>query len=155
MLQHVEKALLSDSPWRNYFSEPSAKIHLAILVEPYLTYMLDGRKTIESRFSVKRCAPFEQIGAGDIILLKKTAGPIVGICRALNAWFYSIEPESWESMQHFSAEICAEDPNFWESRRHASFATLIHVHDVESIDPIPVKKRDRRGWVVVREKTLF
>ena len=32
------------------------QVHLAVMVEPYLSRVLDGSKTIESRFSRKNCA---------------------------------------------------------------------------------------------------
>lgn len=35
----------------------SKNIHLGVFSEPYLTYMLKGEKTIESRFSKNRIAP--------------------------------------------------------------------------------------------------
>ena len=31
---------------------PPNKIHMALMVEPYLSYILSGKKTIESRFSM-------------------------------------------------------------------------------------------------------
>ncbi|MCI9434957.1 MAG: hypothetical protein HFI86_06785 [Bacilli bacterium] len=37
------------------------KIHLGIFSEPYLTYMLEGKKTIESRFSKNKIVPYNKI----------------------------------------------------------------------------------------------
>src|SRR5882757_5711201 len=56
-------------------------IHLAVFVEPYLSFVLEGKKTVESRFSVNRHAPYEQVRSGDLIVLKKSSGPICGVCR--------------------------------------------------------------------------
>jgi len=63
-------------------------IHLAVLVEPYLSLILDGKKTIESRFSINRHAPFEQVQRGDVLILKRSSGPIEGLCTVSDAWFY-------------------------------------------------------------------
>ena len=46
------------------------RIHLAIMVEPYLSLILQGIKTMESRFSQKMMQPFHRVSKGDIIILK-------------------------------------------------------------------------------------
>lgn len=45
-------------------------IHLGIFSEPYLTYMLEGKKTIESRFSKNKIIPYNQITKDDIVIVK-------------------------------------------------------------------------------------
>jgi hypothetical protein len=55
-------------------------LHLAIFREPYLTSIMEGKKTIETRFAKRPCAPYQRISAGDIIVLKRASGGIVGIC---------------------------------------------------------------------------
>lgn len=127
-------------------------LHLAVFVEPYLSYILDGSKTVESRFSVRSIAPHGRIAEGDVILLKATSKPIVGWCRAGAVWDYELDPSSWIEIQdRFAASLRAQD-GFWESRQAAQFATLIKVEDVNRTAPSPVDKRDRRGWVVLADR---
>jgi ASC-1-like (ASCH) protein len=57
----------------------SNSLHLAILNEPYLEYILQGKKTIESRFSLTRVPPYKQVSKGDIVFLKQYGDPIVGL----------------------------------------------------------------------------
>ncbi len=144
--------------WESYLkplqriSSVSFTLHLAILVEPYLQFILDGQKTVESRFSTRKFAPYNRVEKGDVVLLKKSSGPIVGICQVSYVWFYHLDPESWRTIKEgFSSAICAQDPNFWEQREAASFATLMRIQNVKSIEPIKFAKRDRRGWVVLHE----
>lgn len=126
-------------------------VHLAIFVEPYLQFVLEGKKTVESRFSINRVAPYRQIVEGDIILLKKAGGPIIGICEAASAWFYKLDAEAFsEIINRFGRAICPTDDQFWEDRRQAGYATLISLRKVEKIDPFVLPKRDRRGWVVLK-----
>lgn len=147
----------NDSYWSDYLSSLLTEkrldfsVHLGVFVEPFLQYILDGKKTIETRFSIVRCAPFERVEDGDVILLKKSGGAVVGICRIRSARFYRLEKDSWDEIKTFARDICAEDPQFWEQRKKASFATLMRIHNVKTITPITVKKRDRRGWVILRE----
>ena len=53
--------------------------HLCVLREPYVTFILDGRKTIESRFHKTRTLPFKKVAAGDILFLKRWDGPLRGL----------------------------------------------------------------------------
>lgn len=150
-------AVQYDPFWRKELAQiaeerlSSRSIHLAIFVQPYLQYILDGSKTVESRFSTRRFAPYDQVKQEDIILLKEASGPVVGICQVSTAWFYELEEESWgEIKQNYTKELCAQDPQFWHDRQDASFATLIRISHVLQIKPFSVEKRDRRGWVILQ-----
>jgi hypothetical protein len=153
-------AVQGDLFWESYLQQlrtPSSTtftLHLAILVEPYLQFILEGKKTVESRFSTRRFAPYNRVEKGDVVLLKQSSGPIVGVCQVSYAWFYELDPESWRTIKKdFAVAICAQDPNFWEQRESASFATLMRIENVKSISPIKFIKRDRRGWVILHESS--
>lgn len=126
------------------------QLHLAIFVEPYLTFILEGRKTVESRFSSVRCAPYDKVHPGDVVLLKKAGGPVSGICRVDSAWFYEVDRSSLQEIRReFAARICPADSTFWAAREDKSFATLISLADVARLPEFVVGKRDRRGWVTI------
>ena len=152
-------AVPHDSYWASRLDEldcrgiPSVSIHLAVLVEPYLQFVLDGTKTVESRFSVRRYPPFNCVEGGDVILLKRSSGPIVGVCEVSNAWFYELDPKTWNNIkEEFTQALCAQDPMFWQQRQNASFATLLRIDHVLAIRPLRCEKRDRRGWVILRPR---
>lgn len=151
------KVMRGDTFWEPYLeglvssNGTPITLHLAVMVEPYLRFLLNGTKTVESRFSANRCAPYEQVNKGDIILLKKSGGAVVGICQASQRWFYRLDANSWRTIkQEFTDYLGIQDPDFWKDRASASYATLIKVRHVRSITPIRVEKRDRRGWVVLQ-----
>jgi len=153
----VQAAVQGDLFWEGYLRQVAAphtarwSLHLAILVEPYLQFILEGRKTVESRFAVRRCAPYECVQRGDVVLLKRSGGPIVGLCEIADAWFYRLDPRSWSTIrQEFTQALCAQDPAFWQTRQHASFATLMRLQHVRPLTPLPCAKRDRRGWVILQ-----
>lgn len=119
-----------------------------MFVEPFLGAILDGRKTIESRFALHRCAPYQQVEPGDIILLKRSGGPVVGVARAGRRDYYQLGPGDLEQIRtEHAAELFALDDEFWESRVEKRYATLIGLKDTARIDDMSVEKRDRRGWV--------
>jgi hypothetical protein len=145
--------------WLSYLADAArlispVGIHVAIFSEPFLTLVLSGRKTVESRFSRSRCAPYGEIDAGDIILIKEVAGPICGITLAKRTWHYDLLTEPIARIKNrFAEAICADD-EFWSSRSDALYATLIELDATATIDPVWFDKRDRRGWVSLRSRQL-
>lgn len=145
--------------WLSYLSDatrPASRIgiHLAIFAEPFLSKVLSGEKTIESRFSRNRCAPYGEIGNGDIILLKEVAGPICGLALARRSWCYDLATEPLERIRlRFGADIAA-GADFWAARDDALYATLIELDVPTAIGPVFCDKRDRRGWVALRSRQL-
>ena len=158
LVDRLKRTTHGHSFWGRYLKCLSASdsipfsVHLAVLLEPYLQYILDGSKTVESRFSKNRIAPYDVVEPGDVILLKKAATRTVsGICIVRNAWFYQLDPDTWEQIRRrFSNALRAENSSFWEQRQAAQFATLMRIDEVCPLPPIDVPKRDRRGWVILR-----
>ena len=123
-------------------------VHLAIFVEPYLTAIFEGKKTIESRFSLNRCSPYRCVAPNDYILLKKSGGPITGIAVAKSADYYHLSPDVLSELRRkFARQLFALDDDFWEARAAKQYATLIALQDTIAIEPFQIEKRDRRGWV--------
>jgi hypothetical protein len=119
------------------------------LREPYLRFILEGKKTIETRFAKRPCPPFERVRKHDVIMLKRTPGDVVGIYVVEAVWFYRLDPKSLAFIKaKFGPAICPADPSFWKERKDASVATLILIDKVTPVEPFKIEKRDRRGWVV-------
>src|SRR5260221_7933086 len=93
VVSQLRSSLSSNPRWSRILHSKEMRrltIHLAILRHPYLDFILEGKKTIESRFSRRRCAPFGAVSKGDIVLLKRPAGRIVGICVIEKVWVYHL-----------------------------------------------------------------
>jgi hypothetical protein len=130
--------------------EITVGVHLAILVEPFLSAILDGRKTVESRFGVHRRPPYRCIDPNDIILLKRSGGPIVGVAEAAAATFHQLSPAVLSDIrERFACQLFALTEEFWESRAQKQYATLIELNDPAEVTPFPFPKRDRQGWVII------
>ena len=153
-MRTIREELRGDPRWSEVFSAndaPLAGVHLAVLVEPFLTYVLDGRKSVESRFSTRQCAPFQRVSPGDLVLLKAASGPVMGICRVSNTWFFDLASVSLSNVRdRFATAICATDDDFWQARKRAEYATLLKLAVVRPLEPMTCPKRDRRGWVILR-----
>jgi hypothetical protein len=113
--------------------------------------MIAGKKTIETRFSLNRVAPFEEVEQNDVVLLKRSGGPIVGLALVGQTDFYHLLPSTWGHVKSFSRQICA-DAEFWRVRRDKRYASLMHITDVTPVEPIAIEKADRRAWVVLDKR---
>jgi hypothetical protein len=157
LLRDLQTAARQDLVWSDLVdaqmrgADDQIGIHLAIVLEPYLAFILDGTKTVESRFSRNGCAPFGRVSVGDVVLLKRSSGPVVGLCTVSDVWDYRLAPGSLvEIKERFGPAICPQG-RFWEERRDAAFATLMRVDGSRPLPNLTVPKKDRRGWVVLRE----
>jgi hypothetical protein len=126
-----------------------AGLHIACMVEPYLGYILEGKKTIESRFSKPLIPPYQRVATGDVVLLK--AGAIAASFRVASIGFIELNGREFNRLiVDYSDAVCA-DGQFWETRADKRYATLLGITDVRRLTPLKVNKRDRRGWMVLRD----
>jgi hypothetical protein len=132
-----------------------AGLHLAILVEPFCSLLLEGTKTIESRFSRIRCSPYGTLAEGDIVVVKKTGGPVRGAFQAGTVRSYQLTPDRVTELRHrYAAQICAPDDEFWARRADCVYATLVDVTCVRVLPELAFPKKDRRGWVQLTRPSL-
>lgn len=151
--------LSKDEFWPAYLrdniftAQPNFSLHLAVFSEPFLEWVLIGKKTVESRFSKNEIIPFQSIDAGDVILLKEVGGPITGICLTDAAWSYRLDPKTLSHIKlNFSDYIGEIDDGFWAAREDSRFATLMSISHVRRLSSIPFAKSDRRGWIIHKRK---
>lgn len=144
--------------WREYLCSPGDRgVHLAVFNEPLLGLVLDGRKTVESRFSRVRCAPYGDVHSGDLVLVKSAGGPVCGMVLVEKVSYFDLSSRPIEAIRkEYGDQICADDA-FWMRKRSSQFATLIGLGSPIRIEPLACSKRDRRGWVLLtpRQQELF
>jgi hypothetical protein len=130
-------------------------VHLAVCVEPFLSFLLEGTKTIESRFSSTRVPPYRVAEEGDVILLKAASGPIVGAAALGEVTSFGCldQKKIADLRSRFDSELRGDVPGFWEARHASRYATLLRVQEVASFRvPVACPKSDRRGWVVLQSR---
>ena len=129
--------------------------HLAILAPGWIELILARHKTIESRFTKVRCAPFGKVHEGDTVYLKESGGPVKGM-------FTVAKVETFENLtvrqRHdifdkychrifAGAQWINTMPKHWWEAKHA---TLIHVSDPIAFDnPFPYRQKGRSAWLVL------
>ena len=130
--------------------------HLGVFSPPFIDLILDGRKTIESRFTKVRCAPYGIIKTGDVVLMKDVGGPVRGEFQVSRVEVFTNLTESIikDLAREYGAALCSDaDPEFWEHRNASKYATFMYVSNpIRYHKPQLYPKRDRRGWVVLYDE---
>jgi hypothetical protein len=135
--------------------EVGARIHIAVMVEPYMSKVCSGEKFIESRLTRVNIAPFKRAGSGDIILFKLSGGPVVAVAQ--------VERTRYEELGlHRSPATIAEafasglgyEPGYVESKSDARFASLLWLSNVRRISAIPIAKSSRHAWLTFQPTSL-
>lgn len=128
----------------------SSTLHLGVFNEPCLTYMLDGKKTIESRFSKKRIAPYNNITKDDIVFVKKSGGKIVAYFKIKEVRFYDLESFPASNIRHeFNKYLCVDD-EFWQKKKDSKYATLIFIKELVRLKPFSVQKKGMNTWIKIK-----
>lgn len=127
----------------------SKRIHLGIFSEPYLTYMLKGKKTIESRFSKNKIAPYNQITKDDIVIIKKSSGNVVGYFTIKDVLFFDLRKVSINEIKSkYNNELCVDEA-FWINKRNSNYATLIIIDKLFKLDAFHITKKGMQTWVIL------
>jgi ASC-1-like (ASCH) protein len=130
--------------------------HLVILKQPYLKAILEGRKKIELRLTRSRRHGFGHVFAGDKLFIKESSGPVCATATVEAVKNYqNLTPEKiLEIKQQYNHQIGGND-EYWHSKMDSKFAFLVWLKDVKSIEPMRIRKKDWRAWVVLSEKENF
>ena len=102
--------------------------HLAIFKGDGAEKILTGKKTIESRFSKNKIAPYGVVSAGDLVYMKLSGGAIIGQFRVKKVIYY-------------------DDPE----RADYRYVSDLFIGDSSRFITSPIKpiKKDLRGWMVL------
>ena len=151
--------VISDHLWHDRLEswageDGSFGVHVAVFSEPFLGYVLAGTKTVDSRFSKHRIAPYGDVAAGDMILIKQTSGPIVGVSSAERVWYYELDEKVLAEIKDRFGRYIRANSDFWRDRAERAYGTIILLKDVRPIVPFSIDKKDRRGWVTVKKSTI-
>lgn len=131
--------------------------HLAILSPQTVKQFFSGKKTIETRFSKKRIAPFGQVSVGDLVYIKPPGEEIVGQFTAKKViYFEGLDESDWLLIKkQFGKKMSLgseeEDQIYLNKNKDAKFGTIILMDNIEKFltNPLKIEKKDLRGWVVL------
>ena len=125
--------------------------HIAILRQPFFNMVLSGEKTIESRWSMHKVAPYGKVNIGDEILLKETGKNVTATAKVKDVKYYELTPEMVEEIRiKYGKQIGTDKFEDWKDTLQKKYCTLIWLEDVKHISPIKVQKSNGAGWIVIK-----
>lgn len=131
--------------------------HLAIFTKDVTEQIFLGKKTIETRFSLKKIAPFGQIRVGDIVYIKPSGEDIQGQFEVKKVIFFEgLDQNDWQLIKNnygkdLSLGSPKKDEEFFKLKNVSMFGTIIFIDKVEKFltSPVKIEKKDNRGWMVL------
>jgi len=147
IITELQAAMQTDPGWNAVNLPQAPNIHIAIMSEPFLSYVFDGSKSVESRFSLNKIAPYGKAEPGDMVFMK--AGPIVG-CFTIS-WVKTFDLSEYpvvEIANEYGTRICGDDA-FWKRKSTKRYATLMGIQNIRRLTPVKITKLDRRAWITL------
>ena len=126
--------------------------HLAIFKGHGGELILTGQKTIESRFSRAKIAPFGQISSGDLVYIKPSGKDIIGQFKVKKVIFIdNFDLNDLAELRKKYGEQIAMDEDYWKGKEASKVATIIFIGESSRFltAPLKIPKKDWRGWVVL------
>lgn len=131
--------------------------HLAIFNKPSALAILNGKKTVETRFSTSKIAPFGKVSVGDIVFIKISGGDIVGQFLVKKVFFYEglTEEDLGRIFTDYKDQISVGDDKldqeYLKLKKTSKYGTLIFIDQAKTLitSPIRFSKHDLRGWMVL------
>lgn len=134
---------------RLYQKLKSKRWHLGVFSEPYLSYMMDGTKTIESRFSKDKRAPYSKIDKDDVVFIKKSSGPVIGYFTIRDIKFFELDREEISYIKkNYSIPLAVSD-DFFIEKKDSKYATLIFIEKVMPLNPFRIHKKGMASWIAL------
>jgi ASC-1-like (ASCH) protein len=120
--------------------------HLAIMRNPYLRMIIDGKKTIESRFTVNKIAPFHKVSKGDVIYFKQSGKQDIVLAATVTKAEYYEGAIAFETLRKYQSEI-GIDEEYIQKKSKAKYLSLFWLEYVRWVKCIHFVKHDQRTWL--------
>lgn len=132
------------------------RIHVAVMTEPYLHYVLSGKKVLEARFSKNRGIPWNKVSTGDAVILKKSGGNFTGIFEVNSVEYLEIKENYTIAFirSQYNNELCIEE-EFWKIKKDSRYVSLFGIRQVCSFEPFKISGVNRRSWILLNQNARF
>lgn len=123
--------------------------HIAILRQPFYDLILSGEKTIESRWSMNKIAPYGKVSVGDTLLLKETGKDVTAQAQIARVEYFELTPEIVETIRlKYGKQIGMQYFTNYNEILNKKYCTLIWLKDVKQIPTMKVPRSNGAGWVI-------
>lgn len=112
--------------------------------------LLTGEKTIESRFSYNKCAPYEKVCAGDELLIKQTGKDVTMIAEVEKVEYFNLTPALVDEIRvAYGKQIGTDKIEDWQTTMNKKYCTLVWVTNLKEVEPIKVQRSCGAGWIIL------
>jgi len=128
--------------------------HVAILSsKDWLDKIISGEKTIESRWTKNKIAPFEKISKGDKIYFKVSGKPVSAAANVCSVSFFNNPGAEGirKILEKYSRQIGVE-MSFYNQVKNKRYCTLIKINNARKISPFTIDKKgygNSVAWITV------
>ena len=118
--------------------------HIAIMNPKFglIENILSGEKTVESRWSKHKIAPYNKISPGDTVYFKNSGGPV--IAKAIVAKVIQFDHLNLETftkiVEKFGRAICLQNTSYDSWYQSKNYVTLIFLKNPKKIAPFQIDK---------------
>ena len=122
----------------------SKPIHFAFFSKGIIQQILNGEKTIESRFSKNQIVPYQRINTDDIVFMRETGAsknkpPICAFGIVQEVKFFEFgKGVSVNDVKFVYGDKIKAPKEFWKAKQTANYATLIYFKEVHQLDDVKV-----------------
>ena len=149
MYSEIADNLAKQLPNSEYQKLQNKTWHLGIFTEPRLSYMMNHKKTIESRFSKNKISPYNRITRDDIVIIKKSGGEVLGYFTIKKITFYDLTVTDILSIKDkYEKELCVAE-EFWGLKKNSQYATLIEIDSIVKLEPFKINKKGMQTWIIL------
>lgn len=126
--------------------------HIVILKKIYYDMIMDGSKTIESRWAMSKFPPYNKVSVGDTLYFKVTGCDVTATATVSDVKFYELTPELVEEIRIKYGKFIGTDKfKDWKSTLNKKYCSLVWIKDVKEIEPMKVKRSNGAGWIIMND----
>lgn len=129
--------------------------HLAVIKKAYMQAIVDGRKTVELRMARVAMRPYRCVHQGETIYFKESKGMVAARARVGSVDYYEqLTPTRIMALKDEHNRYILGGEEFWQPRLRCKYASLIHLTDVQPLEPFVPGLPVRSPWIVLKKGLL-
>ena len=115
----------------------------------FYNLLIKGEKTIESRWSLKKIAPYNKINVNDVIYFKESGKQIINYKAIVQkVKFFEINEKTFNFIyKNYKNNICMQYFDNLEIYKNKKYCTLIWITNLQKINPIKFIHKGQTAWI--------
>ena len=129
--------------------------HVAFMKQEFLQMILDGTKTIESRWYRHKKDPYGRISMGDVVYFKGVGKPVTLKADVAKVMFFEgLDAPTINDILMEYGERIGVDESFIDAVGESNYCILVFLTNIARIIPFEINKKgygNQAAWIVVED----